>query len=183
MNDNENDQWKDYVLSPSGIKIDFLNPKPDQIDVHDIAYNLAGIQRFSGGCKPRYTVGQHSIACAKVVLSTDNKLLLSLLLHDAEEYVFGDLATPIKQYVPDFSKLAIRLRYAILEKYGVLETYKRNIDLIKEVDFKMYRTECQKLRNHPKEDIYENLVLTYQHPKVTEQKFLELFHALKLRTN
>src|SRR5689334_12229501 len=73
------DEW---ILTSTGKRFFPLNPKIADIDIRDIAYGLAGEQRFSSQCYPRYTVAQHSYI---VSCHVSEKNALAALLHDASE--------------------------------------------------------------------------------------------------
>lgn len=177
-----------YVRTVSLTKVHFMNFNPDEVLIEDMAYHLAGIQRFSGGCRPRLSVAEHLINCMIMIahhrkMPNDPKFLkmvqLATLLHDSEEYIFGDLASPIKEQCPDFRKLALDFRYGILQKYGVYEWYVHNERMIKDVDLKMYRTENHFLRNYPQEDIYDLFRFRNYTPEQAEKAFLEAFHSCR----
>src|SRR5690606_34633187 len=85
-----------WVLTHSGQKVDLLDPDPSTIRLEDIAWHLAHINRFTGGAP--WSVAAHSILTVR--LAHDANLTpyqrLWLLLHDAHEYVTGDIPHPMK---------------------------------------------------------------------------------------
>jgi hypothetical protein len=167
---------QEYVRTVSGQIITFRNIKPDQIKIEDIAYHLAGIPRFCGGTRPRYTVGQHSIACTKVD-NFSRQFTLALLLHDAEEYIFQDVPAPIKPFVVSYTDLANNAREIILAKFGALKAYREYSGALNSIDKKMYRTECAQLRTHKYGDDVYPIELKYQDPADVEREFLEIYYA------
>jgi 5'-deoxynucleotidase YfbR-like HD superfamily hydrolase len=86
----------------SGRRLDLLDPSPLDIEIGDIAHGLARVARWNGQTKGEhaFSVAQHSIlveaiaGALKPQLSA--KLRLAALLHDAPEYVVGDLISPFK---------------------------------------------------------------------------------------
>ncbi|MDQ0314342.1 HD family hydrolase [Amorphus orientalis] len=110
----------------SGRRLDLLDPSPLDIEIEDIAHGLARVARWNGqthGAHP-YSVAQHSLLVDHVAgliepgLSAEARL--SVLLHDAPEYVVGDLISPFKAVLGGNYKdiehrllAAIRLRYSL----------------------------------------------------------------------
>jgi hypothetical protein len=99
-----------------GHKINVFNPKPEEIDIHDIAHALAMCTRFNGHLKYYYSVAEHSIALSRLA-SKGNKL--AALLHDASEAYLSDVPRPIKQFIPNLAKIDDQLSTVILNKYGI----------------------------------------------------------------
>ena len=83
------------IVTYTGKIFDFLNPKPEQVCIEDIAHSLAYQCRYTGHTRKFYSIAQHC------VLMAENSDLpgdpLSKLLHDAAETYIGDIARPWKQ--------------------------------------------------------------------------------------
>jgi hypothetical protein len=91
MNSLPENSW---ILTVTGKHLYPLNPRVEDIDIRDIAYALAGEQRFSNFCYPRYTVAQHSHI---VSMHVSKENALAGLLHDASEGLgLRDIAKPLK---------------------------------------------------------------------------------------
>lgn len=78
-------------------------PKPEDVDIRDIAHGLANICRYTGACETRYSVAEHSILIARWLLPRfGSETALAGLLHDAPEALsgFGDVARPSKLHAP-----------------------------------------------------------------------------------
>ena len=110
----------------SGRKLDILSPSPFDIEIEDIALGLSRVTRWNGQTigKYAYSVGQHSMLVEELFNieypNLDKKWNLAALLHDAPEYVIGDLITPFKyalnnsyRYVEDNLMKAIYLRFGL----------------------------------------------------------------------
>ena len=110
----------------SGRKLDILSPSPFDIEIEDIALGLSRVTRWNGQTtgKYPYSVAQHSMLVEELFNieypSLDKKWNLAALLHDAPEYVIGDLITPFKyalnnsyRYVEDNLMKAIYLRFGL----------------------------------------------------------------------
>ena len=110
----------------SGRKLDILSPSPLDIEIEDIALGLSRVTRWNGQTtgKYPYSVAQHSLLVEKLFNieypNLDKKWNLAALLHDAPEFVIGDLITPFKyalnnsyRYVEDNLIKAIYLRFGL----------------------------------------------------------------------
>ena len=110
----------------SGRKLDILSPSPFDIEIEDIALGLSRVTRWNGQTtgKHPYSVAQHSMLVEELFNieypNLDKKWNLAALLHDAPEYVIGDLITPFKyalnnsyRYVEDNLMKAIYLRFGL----------------------------------------------------------------------
>ncbi|MFU1607335.1 hypothetical protein ACM25O_13200 [Sulfitobacter pontiacus] len=89
--------------------IDVLNPDPEDILLHDIAVGLSRENRYGGAatCIP-WSVAQHSLLCDHYAESdgiTSAETRLTLLLHDAPEYMIRDMISPVKRQLPEYRGL------------------------------------------------------------------------------
>jgi 5'-deoxynucleotidase YfbR-like HD superfamily hydrolase len=113
----------------SGRRLDLLDPTPVDIEVGDIAHGLAFVARWNGqtiGDYP-YSVAEHSLLVeeifARIAPNTPAKWRLAALLHDAPEYVIGDMISPVKAAVgPGYGDLEVRLTAAIHTRFGLPAT-------------------------------------------------------------
>lgn len=113
----------------SGRRLDLLDPSPLDIEIEDIAHGLARVARWNGqttGDHP-FSVAQHSLLVATVLLHTAPRLApagrLAGLLHDAPEYVVGDLISPFKAILgADYKTVEARLQSAIHRRFGLPAT-------------------------------------------------------------
>ena len=110
----------------SGRRLDLLDPTPMDIEIEDIAHGLAFVARWNGqtfGDWP-YSVAEHSLL-VEALFSRMNptapaKWRLAALLHDAPEYVIGDMISPVKAAVgPGYGALDDRLMAAIHIRFGL----------------------------------------------------------------
>jgi hypothetical protein len=110
----------------SGRRLDLLDPSPLDVEVEDIAHGLARVARWNGQTKGEhaFSVAQHCVLVER--LAVELKPLLSrearlmALLHDAPEYVVGDLISPFKAAVGiDYKDFELRLLAAIHLRFGL----------------------------------------------------------------
>jgi len=97
--------------------VDLDDPKPEMIDILDVAWGLGRQIRFNGHIKHDHTVAHHSIIMSYLV---PEKYALEALLHDASESYIGDIVHPVKRMFPEVAELEDRLLHIIMEKYGVV---------------------------------------------------------------
>ena len=114
MTESSDSAW---IQTFTGKKFYPFNPKPEDIDIRDIAHALSNICRFTGHVKQFYSVADHCRAVAKLV---PPEMRLQALLHDASEAYLNDLARPIKKHPGmDFYVIAESvLQRAIYVRFG-----------------------------------------------------------------
>lgn len=110
----------------SGRRLDLLDPTPVDIEIEDIAHGLAFVARWNGqtvGDWP-YSVAEHSLLVEQIFSRSNAGISprwqLAALLHDAPEYVIGDMISPVKAAVgPGYGALDERLTAAIHLRFGL----------------------------------------------------------------
>src|SRR5207247_8074845 len=90
----------------SGRRLDLLDPSPLDIEIEDIAHGLARVARWNGQTSGAhiFSVAQHTLlveAIARRQVDLDPRARLAILLHDAPEYVIGDMLSPFKAVIGD----------------------------------------------------------------------------------
>jgi 5'-deoxynucleotidase YfbR-like HD superfamily hydrolase len=110
----------------SGRRLDLLDPSPLDIEVEDIAHGLARVARWNGQTRGDhiFSVAQHTLLVEEVARrragSIDSRLGLAILLHDAPEYVIGDMISPFKAVLgEDYKSVEKRLLSAIHIRFGL----------------------------------------------------------------
>jgi 5'-deoxynucleotidase YfbR-like HD superfamily hydrolase len=110
----------------SGRRLDLLDPSPLDIEMEDIAHGLARVARWNGQTNGAhiYSVAQHCLlveALARArVPRLDKSRRLAALLHDAPEYVIGDMISPFKAVIGDaYKAVERRLLTAIHLRFGL----------------------------------------------------------------
>jgi uncharacterized protein len=110
----------------SGRRLDLLDPSPLDIEIEDIAHGLARTARWNGQTKGEYifSVAQHTLLVEALLLAEDPrapaKSRLAALLHDAAEYVIGDLISPFKAMLSqDYRMAEARILAAVHQRFGL----------------------------------------------------------------
>ena len=110
----------------SGRRLDLLEPSPLDIEIADIAHGLARVARWNGQTRGAhaFSVAQHSVLVERLVSDLNPRLArearLMALLHDAPEYVIGDLISPFQAAIGlDYKLLENRLQAAIHLRFGL----------------------------------------------------------------
>lgn len=110
----------------SGRRLDILDPSPLDVELTDIAHGLARVARWNGqtlGDYP-YSVAQHSVLVLEIFKAlnpgADDRALLYTILHDAPEYVMGDIISPFKTVMGgNYKEVENRLLAAIYLRFSL----------------------------------------------------------------
>ena len=110
----------------SGRRLDLLDPSPLDIEIEDIAHGLARVARWNGQTKGdhAFSVAQHSLLVEALAVHLHPTLTrahrLTALLHDAPEYVIGDMISPFKAALGvDYKAFELKLLAAIHIRFGL----------------------------------------------------------------
>ncbi len=110
----------------SGRRLDLLDPSPFDVEIDDIAQGLARVARWNGQTMGdhAFSVAEHSVVvehlCGVLEPGWPAKWRLAALLHDAAEYVIGDMISPFKAALGyDYKAFEARLEGAIHMRYGL----------------------------------------------------------------
>jgi hypothetical protein len=110
----------------SGRRLDLIDPSPLDIEIADIAHGLARVARWNGQTSGAhiFSVAQHTLLVEAVLRAQspriDARLRLAALLHDAPEYVIGDMISPFKAVLGgDYKVVERRLLAVIHVRFGL----------------------------------------------------------------
>jgi 5'-deoxynucleotidase YfbR-like HD superfamily hydrolase len=175
----------------SGRRLDLLDPTPVDIEIEDIAHGLAFVARWNGQTRGDwpYSVAEHSLLVEEIFARMDPKApakwRLAALLHDAPEYVIGDMISPVKAAVgPDYGALDARLAAAVHLRFGlpaeIPQTVKRRIKRADRVSAWLEATqiagfsiaEANKYFGAPKDELAANLTLHLRPPVDVREAFV-----------
>jgi 5'-deoxynucleotidase YfbR-like HD superfamily hydrolase len=183
----------------SGRRLDLLDPSPLDVEVEDIAHGLARVARWNGQTHgPHiYSVAQHALLvevfARQKVPRLDRRGRLAVLLHDAPEYVIGDMISPFKAVIGDgYKAIETRLLAAIHVRFGLPAVLPQELQkLIKAADrtaafFEATRlagfqlAEARKFfgRPQPLSNALERDYLSPWPAQIAEKRFRERFTSL-----
>ena len=174
----------------SGRRLDLLDPTPMDIEIEDIAHGLAFVARWNGQTigDYAYSVAEHSLLVEQIYALIQPKApikwRLAALLHDAPEYVIGDMISPVKAAVgPNYGELDDRLTAAIHIRFGLPASLpvavKKQIKTADKISAWLEATqiagftvaEADKLFGKPAPDIIKGLRIHLRAPLAVRQDF------------
>ena len=181
----------------SGRRLDLLDPTPVDIEIEDIAHGLSFVARWNGqtlGDFP-YSVAEHSLLVerlySRIAPRAPAKWRLAALLHDAPEYVIGDMISPVKNAIgPAYDDLDKRLAAAVHIRFGLPATLpvtvKRQIKTADKISAWMEATEiagftvteANRFFGTPDRGVMEGLSLSLRAPVETRAAYLARHHEL-----
>ena len=181
----------------SGRRLDLLDPTPMDIEIEDIAHGLAFVARWNGQTMGdfAYSVAEHSLLVeglfSRMEGSPDPKWQMTALLHDAPEYVIGDMISPVKAAVgAGYGALDDRLTAAIHLRFGlpttIPQTIKRKIKKADKISAWMEATqiagfseaEANKFFGKPDRSVIEDFTIMLRPPIETRNAYTARFAAL-----
>lgn len=150
----------------SGRHLDILNPSPMDIEIEDIAHGLARVSRWNGQTKGKhlFSVAQHSVLVERLLRHNAPKLeqkwQLAALLHDAPEYVIGDMITPFKYVLGGiYRDIEDRLEKAVHIRFGLPPTLPEHVERsIKRADLMAAWLEATQLAGFSEQDAAKILI-------------------------
>ena len=181
----------------SGRRLDLLDPTPVDIEIEDIAHGLAFVARWNGQTNGdfAYSVAEHSLLVEllfrRIAPKAPPKWQLAALLHDAPEYVIGDMISPVKAAVgPGYKDLDIRLTSAIHIRFGLPATIpasvKRQIKKADNISAWMEATsiagftesEANRFFGKPDQSLIGDLTIVLRAPVETRREFTQRYEEL-----
>lgn len=181
----------------SGRRLDLLDPTPFDIEISDIAHGLSFVARWNGQTYGNwaYSVAEHSLLVEEIHRRQDPDCppiwRLAALLHDASEYVIGDMISPVKAALgTEYGEMDARLTTAIHRRFGLpVQLPKAVKAAIKDADrvsawleavqiAGFSRAEADRLFPVPDDHLLEGLEIMLRPPVETRNAFLERFSIL-----
>ncbi|MEP9371082.1 HD family hydrolase [Mesorhizobium sp. KR1-2] len=182
----------------SGRRLDLLDPSPLDVEISDIAHGLARVARWNGqtGGDHAFSVAQHSLLVEAIFSrqaknpSPDDQL--AALLHDAPEYVIGDMISPFKSVVGGgYKQVEQRLQHAIHVRFSLApeidEKLKKQIKRADHIAAYFEATtlagfsvqEAAKFFGRPRGITTDGFDLTCRPAKAVQGAFLKRFEAIE----
>lgn len=180
----------------SGRRLNLLDPSPLDIEIEDIAHGLARVARWNGQTVGRhaFSVAEHSLLVHDICVALRPGLpanwRLAAILHDAPEYVVGDLISPFKAAVGiDYKAFELRLLRAIHLRFGLPPELPKGIAaLIKRADVAAAYFEATQLAGFEEKEarqIFGNprgvdpIILVPLSVQESQKKFLKVFEEIE----
>lgn len=117
-----------WIQAASGIAVDLDDPLPQQIKLDDIVVALSKLNRWTGHTASFYSVAEHSIVVAQLVLQMipagEDAIpyVRAALMHDAHEAYCGDISSPLKTLLPQIKGIQRKLQITIDSVFGLMPT-------------------------------------------------------------
>jgi uncharacterized protein len=180
----------------SGRRLDLLDPTPMDIEIADIAHGLAFVARWNGQTRGDwpYSVAEHALLVEQIfsrTISREPKWQLAALLHDAPEYVIGDMISPVKSAVGEaYSQMDTRLTAAIHLRFGLpailpspikkaIKTADKISAWLEAVEIAGFdKAEADKLFGAPEPAVLRGLSIRLRPPAETRAAFMARFDQL-----
>jgi 5'-deoxynucleotidase YfbR-like HD superfamily hydrolase len=179
----------------SGRRLDLLDPSPMDVEIEDIAHGLARVARWNGQTTGEhgFSVAQHSLLVEEIAAELRPGLAprwrLAALLHDASEYVIGDMISPFKAALGmDYKAFEHRLESAIHIRFGLPAKLPAPITaLIKRADHASAFLEATQLAGFAHEEALElfgkpgngfHVSLEPISPQQAQDRYVARFHTL-----
>ncbi|MDN5568446.1 MAG: HD family hydrolase [Paracoccus sp. (in: a-proteobacteria)] len=181
----------------SGRRLDLLDPTPFDIEIGDIAHGLAFVARWNGQTRGDwpYSVAEHSLLVEQIFSDThpgiEPQWRLAALLHDAPEYVIGDMISPVKSALgAEYGIMDERLASAIHRRFGLPATLplvvKKRIKAADRISARIEAVtiagfaepEARRLFPVPQSAPLQNWQIALRPPAETRRAYLECFENL-----
>ena len=181
----------------SGRRLDLLDPTPVDIEIEDIAHGLAFVARWNGQTRGDwpYSVAEHSLLVeaifARVHPDASDRWRLGALLHDAPEYVIGDMISPVKAAVgAAYGEMDRRIAAAVHLRFGLPASLPPAVrKAIKAADrvsawleavhiANFTENEADRLFGRPSPLLTEGLTIVLRAPVVVRQAFIDRHNHL-----
>lgn len=176
-----------FITTVSGTLVEFLNPKPNQIKIHDIAWHLARTCRYGTHIRRWYSNAEHCL------LGLEQTSILAVkrafLIHDAAEYVFGDIPSPVGRLCLEYKRLINNFQDYLYKHFLGRELSPQEESEVDHIDKALCASEMRDLRKNPPEHFwvepYPIGVVIYRNYSIEEaeavymRKFNTLFPEYK----
>ncbi len=183
----------------SGRRLNLLDPSPLDVEIEDIAVGLARVARWNGQTSGdwAFSVAQHCLLVEDLLTRFRENPPLDwrrlALLHDAPEYVIGDLITPFKSALSkDYRDIEKRLMHAVRQRFSLTRLPKAAETLIKRADRAAAYIEAIKIAGFPLNEAQpvfdpkgqfasldlDSIDLLPEPPNQAQRRYLTRFHEL-----
>lgn len=180
---------RDYIVTYTGRHFYASDPKPESIDIRDIAHALSYLCRGNGQVTSFFSVGQHCIHCAREARARglSPRVTLACLLHDASEAYMTDVPRPYKQYLPGYREQEDRLLSVIYATFLGAPLTCDELNEVKTIDDDMLWFDLHVLLHNSQEGPQPQVFSAFSYEELpmaeVEKQYLALFDELKCAIN
>lgn len=167
----------DWMQLHSGKAFWPLDPRPEEVEIDDIAWSLAHQCRYAGHCEDMYTVAQHSVLVSHACEPAD---ALWGLLHDATEAYLVDVPRPVKKHLGGYLEIEAALARVIAARFDLPEEMPASVRHADEVLLATEKRDLMKTAPRPWAPMPPPLAWPIDpwRPMVAYTWFLRRFHEL-----
>jgi hypothetical protein len=172
------DRRGDWMQTFTGRQFWPLDPRPDEVDILDIAHALANQCRYAGHCRRFYSVAEHCVLLSRAVAPEHR---LWALLHDSAEAYLVDLPRPVKRHVVGYHMAEAAVMAAICLRFGLKPEMP---EAVHDADYRILRDELEQNMAPPpsrwpvQDEAPLGVSLRFWDPGEAEFWFLKEFKAL-----
>lgn len=173
------------IQTYTGIMIDPLNPKAEEIVIEDVAHALSLLCRANGHFSQFYSVGQHCVNCIKEAEARglSQRIQLAALLHDASEAYLSDVTRPVKVRLPRYKEIEAPLQELIWEKWLGSPLTPQEYQSVRAIDDDMLTYELWRMMGRAPADpdfsLHSVPQTAFTGFEACEKEFLQLFYQLR----
>lgn len=170
----------DWMQTYTGKQFWPLDPRPDEVDIQDIAHALSMLCRYGGHAHSFYSVAEHSCHVHDAILDMgEYEIGLDALLHDAAEAYIVDVLRPVKPFLKDYKPIESAIMGAVQQRFNIHD----EPDLIKVFDARILNDEAAQVFKHdlfkhwefPQKGNPLGVKLCFWSPAEAKMQFLERF--------
>ena len=176
-----NHRHGDWIQTVTGKQFWPFDPRPEDIDIEDIAHALSMQCRFAGHCIRFYSVAEHSVLLSETL--SRKRDALWALLHDASEAYLVDIPRPIKPYLFGYYEAEEALMKAIAIKFDLEDNIP---EIVKQRDYQILFSEAEQNMSKPPASWTDygkieplDVKLQYWSPEEAKKKFLDRYYQLR----
>lgn len=170
-----------HITTYTKVQFSPLNPHVTDVEIKDIAHALSLMTRANGHFPQFYSVGQHSVDCAKEAIAEglDKETILACLLHDGSEAYLSDITRPVKQSLLQYGDIEKKMQDTIYEALLGHVPTKVQYEHVKRIDdmllyYEFYHFMQEELYDKPEEP---KCMPEFNERKMSdvEQEFLQIY--------
>jgi hypothetical protein len=153
------DKKSNWIVTHMGKQFFPFDPKPEQVDIRDIANSLAMQCRWGGHTTTFYSIAEHVVRCTAALQynsrceplhgADDRRVAMLVLLHDAHEAYTMDLPRPLKRGLDGYEEVASAVQGVIYEALDLAPPTDEEQETIKFCDNLLLTTEARDVTTHP----------------------------------